>query len=399
MSDPHHHPPSPGPAGLALGRTSPLAPPLYQSSVYTVPDLDELDRVIAGSSPGYIYARDGHPNAGHLAGQLAALEGGSWAVVCGSGMAALSGCLLALVQQGDRVLGSNRLYGRTTQLLHQELPRFGVTASAVDTSDLDQVKAALKATTGKAAKPPAVLVVETVSNPLLRVADLDALAEMTEAAGTILLVDNTFATPALVKPLACGADLVVESLTKLIGGHSDVTLGAVAGAGVIPERLAAAIRIWGLAPPPFDCWLASRGLATLSIRLRAAAETAAMLADWLAAQPGVLRVVYPGRPDHPDHELAKRQLGGFGNMLCFELDGGRVAVNRFMRATPDVPFSPSLGDTMTTCSHPASTSHRYVPAAEKASQGITDGLVRLSVGIEEPDRIRAAIGRGFGGRD
>jgi cystathionine beta-lyase/cystathionine gamma-synthase len=374
---------------MELGASAPLVPPLYQSSVYTLPDLDALDRIMNAEGPGFIYARDAHPNARLLAARLAALEGAAWGLVTGSGMAALSAILIATLQQGGRVVASNHLYGRTTQLLTQELARFGVRATLVDTSDLGQVERALE-------EPARVLLVETLSNPLLRLADVPRLAELAHRRDCLLVVDNTFATPALLRPLELGADLVMESLTKMIGGHADVTLGLVCGNGELLPELSQASSIWGLASNPFDCWLAERGLATLGLRMRAASASAAALARWLAEQPGVARVVYPGRPDHPDHALAARLLpGGLGNMLCFDLAGGREAVNRFLRRARGVPFSPSLGSTSTTCSHPATTSHRYASPAAKQRQGITDGLVRLSVGIEDVGEIQRELGRGL----
>jgi cystathionine beta-lyase/cystathionine gamma-synthase len=372
-----------------LGRSVPLVPPLYQSSVYTLPDLDALDRIINAEEPGFIYARDGHPNAKFLAEELARQEGGTWAMVCGSGMAAITATLLATCQQGDRLVASNRLYGRTTQLLGQELARYGVQASFVDTNNLDEVRQALQ-------QPAKVLFVETMSNPLLRVADVPRLAELAHERDCLLVVDNTFATPVLLRPLDHGADVVMESLTKMIGGHSDVTLGTVAGRGDFLQSFATVVSIWGLASNPFDCWLAARGLTTLSLRMKAASANAAALADWLAEQRGIKRVVYPGRPDHPDHDLAKALLpAGLGSMLCFELEGGREGVNRFLRLAPGIPFSPSLGHTTTTLSHPGSTSHRYMSPAEKKRQGIGDGLIRLSVGVEELAQIQAELKRGL----
>ena len=378
-------------AGLPLGVSAPLASPLYQSSVYTLPDLDALDRIMNAEEAGFIYARDAHPNARLLADQLAAFEGAAWGAVCGSGMAAITAGLLALVKPGDRVVASNRLYGRTAQLLGQELSRFGVTTTFVDVGDPDQVRKALD---GSAR----VLFTETVSNPLLRVADLEELAELAHAQGATLVVDNTFATPVLVRPLELGADLVVESLTKMIGGHSDVTLGLICGRTDLLSQVSAIISIWGLASNPFDCWLAARGLATLAVRMKAASANAAALADWLADQSGVVQVIYPGRPDHPDHGLAKCLLsGGFGNMLCFEVRGGREGVNRFARAARGVPFSPSLGHTSTTFSHPATTSHRYASPAERRRQGIGDGLIRLSVGVEDLGQIQQEMAKGLAG--
>lgn len=371
-----------------LGPSTPLVPPLYQSSVYTLRDLDDLDRILNAETPGFIYARDAHPNARQLAAQLADLEAADWALVCGSGMAAISAGLLAVVSGGDHVVASNRLYGRTVQLF-QDLARFGVTTEFVDACDLGQVRSALR-------HKSRMFFVETLSNPLLRLVDLEELADLAHEAGALLTVDNTFATPVLCQPLALGADLVVESLTKMIGGHSDVTLGLVCGKGDLLQAVNQASSVWGLASNPFDCWLAARGLATLALRMKAASTTAAALADWLADQPGVARVVYPGRNDHPDHELAARLLtGGYGNMLAFELEDGRPAVNRFLRAAPGIPFSPSLGHTATTCSHPGTTSHRYVSPAEKKRQGISDGLVRLSVGVEHLDIIKEELVKGL----
>ena len=372
-----------------LGRSSPLVPPLYQSSVYTLPDLDVLDRIMTGEAPGFIYQRDGHPNARYLASQLATAEGAQWAVVCGSGMGAITSALLATARQGDHLVASNRLYGKTTVLLDQELSSYGVRTTFVDTADLDQVRAALE-------KPSKLLLVETISNPLVRVCDLEALAELAHDRDCLLAVDNTFATPVLCRPIDFGADIVVESLTKMIGGHSDVTLGLICGTGELFPQVDQIVSVWGLASHPFDCWLAARGLATLSLRMQAASANAAAVADWLAKQSGVASVVYPGRTDHPDHALAKRLLhDGFGSMLCFELRGGREAVNRFMRQAPGIPFSPSFGHTATTCSHPATTSHRSVSPAERRRQGIGDGLIRLSVGVEDLGQAQRELAKGL----
>ena len=394
------------PSKHSLGETMPLVTPIYQSSVYTIPDLDALDAIMNDGEAGYIYARDAHPNARLLAQMLADAESARWGVITGSGMAAISAIVLATVQQGQRVLASNRLYGRTVQLFTQEICRFGVTTEYVDANDLNAVEIGLK-------KGARLLFVETMSNPLLRVVDIAALAELAHRHTCLLVVDNTFATPVLTRPMELGADFVMESLTKMIAGHSDVTLGFVGAndADMLPA-VTAAVSIWGLASNPFDCWLTERGLATLDLRVRAASENARKLADWLAAQPGVSRVWYPARTDHPDHDLAPRVLdhpstlrgstdGGagasksFGTMLCFELEGGRDAVNRFLRAAPGIPFSPSLGHSATTLSHPATTSHRYVSPAERKRQGITDGLIRLSVGIEPLERIREEMRKGL----
>ncbi len=379
------------PQKISLGATKPLVTPIYQSSVYTIPDLDALDAIMNDGEPGYIYARDAHPNAKQLGKLLAKTEGAKWALVTGSGMAAISAIVLATVQQGQRILASNRLYGRTVQLFTQELGRFGVATDYVDCNDLAAVEYALQ-------KKPKLLFVETMSNPLVRVVDIAALADLAHDAGALLVVDNTFATPILTKPMELGADFVMESLTKMIAGHSDVTLGLVCAndEDMLPA-VSAASSIWGLASNPFDCWLAERGLATLELRMQAASANAAQLADWLGAQSGVSRVWYPGRADHPDHKLAERVLdGAFGPMLCFELEAGRDAVNRFLHRAPGIPFSPSLGHSSTTLSHPATTSHRYVSPAEKKRQSITDGLIRLSVGVEPLAQIQKEMKKGLG---
>ena len=217
-------------SGPSLGRTVPLVPPLYQTSVYTVPDLDTYDRIINGEEPGFFYTRDSHPNARHLAEQIARVEGASWAAVCASGMAAISATVLSLIQQGDRIVASASLYGRTTILFKQELPRFGVQTTFVDAANLDGVRDALT-------QPAKLLFVETMSNPLVRLVDIEALAKICREHQCTLVVDNTFATPALVTPLELGAAYVVESLTKMIGGHSDITLGTVAGTGDLLQQM------------------------------------------------------------------------------------------------------------------------------------------------------------------
>ena len=373
-----------------LGVTTPLAPPLYQAAVYTIPDLDALDRIYNGEEPGFIYARDAHPNARALASKLADIEAAKWGLVTSSGMAAISAIVLAVASPDKKIVASNRLYGRTVQLFRQELPRFGVQTEFVDACDLGQVKKAL-------AGGASMLFVETTSNPMLRVVDLVGLVDLARRADALLVVDNTFATPALCRPLELGADLVMESLTKMLAGHSDVTLGLVAGNDKdLLAKVQAASTIWGFSANPFDCWLAERGLETFDLRMRAACDNAVELADWLTLQPGIKEVVYPGRGDHPDHALAHELFAGrFGTMLCFELDGGRDAVDRFLKQAPGIPFSPSLGHTTTTLSYPSGTSHRYAAEADRKKQGITDGLIRLSVGTEEQATIRKEIAKGL----
>lgn len=379
----------------SLGASRPLVPPIYTASVYTLPDLDALDGIMDGDDPGFIYSRDGHPNAADLASRLARMQAPvgppAWGLITGSGMGAITATLLAMLQSGDRIVASDKLYGRTSQFLQQELSRFGVRTDWVDATDVHSVNKALST-------PARVLFIETLSNPMLRLVDVGRLADIAYNRNCKLVVDNTFATPILVRPLELGATLVIESLTKLINGHSDVTLGAVFGTDhELFPAIAQVASIWGMAASPFDCWLAIRGLDTLDLRARTASANAAALSDWLARQPGVTQIVYPGRRDHPDQALARHMLTrGCGNMLCFELSGGRDAVNRFLKQAMNIHFSPSLGHSGTTVSYPAGTSHRYVKPQERRRQGISDGLLRLSVGVEPLELILAELARGLG---
>jgi cystathionine gamma-synthase len=367
-----------------------LVPPIYPAAVYPYPDLETLDRAMDGATPGVFYARDAHPTGDELAAKLAALEGGAWGRVTGSGMAALVAGLVPLVKSGDRVVASDQLYGKSALWLRTELARFGVAVTFVDACDLSAVRAAL-------AQPAKLIYVETISNPLLRVADLDALADVATKAGAAFIVDNTFATPVLCRPLERGAVLVQESLTKFIGGHSDLTLGFIGGTDAQQGKaIAAAASTWGLTASPFDCWLALRSLETLELRVRAASANAAELTELLARIPAIARVLYPGRADHPDHAIARRILSnGFGTMLAFELAGGRDAAVAFLRKT-GVPFCPSLGHSGTTISYPAATSHRGMTAEERQKLGVTDGLLRLSVGVESANEVMQAIEQGIG---
>lgn len=356
-----------------------LVPPIFPASVYPYPDLESLDRAMDGASPGVFYARDAHPTGDELAAKLTALEAGAWGRVTGSGMAALVAAIVPSVKTGDRVVASDQLYGKSALWLRDELTRFSVAVEFVNARDLDAVREAL-------ARSARVLYVETISNPLLRVANLEALADLAHKAGARLMVDNTFATPVLCRPLKLGAALVQESLTKFIGGHSDLTLGYVGGTDAADSKpVHAAASTWGLTAGPFDCWLALRSLESLSLRVRAASANAAELAERLARWPGITRVIYPGRPDHPDHALARKLLpDGQGAMLAFELAGGRAAAESFLRKT-GVPLCPSLGHSGTTISYPAATSHRDMTAEERTRLGVTEGLLRLSVGMEAID--------------
>lgn len=365
--------------GLRPGSASwPVASPIWPSVVWASEDADALDAQYEGRVAGWTYAREGHPNQAILADKLDWMEGAEAGVVTASGMAALGAVLKAVLRAGDRVVAGSQLYGRSLRLLGDELPRMGVEVALADPTDAAAFAAAL----GQGAR---LALVEVVSNPTLRVADMAAIGAACRERGVLLAVDSTFATPALYRPLAQGADFVVHSVTKLLAGHSDVTLGYAAARD--PDhaaRLAEVTVTWGLTPSPFDCWLAERGLATFALRLERAQANAAALADHLAGLAGVEAVVYPGRADHPDHDRARRLFGGQGGtMVSFRLAGGRAEVNRFLRAARRIPFAPTLGDIATLLSHPASSSHRGLTPEARAALGITEGLIRVSAGIED----------------
>lgn len=371
-------------------KAEPLVPPLHLAAVYRCHDPAEADALMSGREPGYVYARDGHPGADVLAERCRELHAADRAAVCSSGMAALALVVLATLERGDHVVTSEMLYGRTLNLFTAELPRLGMTAGVVDPCDLEGVRRAL------AAQPTSLLVVETISNPLLRVVDLAALAKIARAAGASLLVDNTLAGPAICRPLGFGADWVVESLTKAMSGHSDVVLGLVCGRDANWSRVPTAMSTWGLTSSPMDCWLAMRGLGTYALRARQSMANAQTAATMLAGRGEVSRVSYPGLSDHADHALAARQFdGGFGSLVTFTLTGGRAAADRFIRAAKAIPFCPSLGDLSTTLSHPESTSHRGLAADERRRLGIDGGTIRLSLGIESSEAVLTALEEGL----
>ncbi len=369
--------------------TEPHAAPIYTTAVYRCASPTEADALLAGAEAGYVYSRDRHPNGDLLAERVAALHGAPRAIVCGSGMAALSAPALALLQAGDHVVVGDQMYGRTFVLLEKELARFGVGCTRADACAAEAVAAAMTERTK-------LVVVETITNPLVRVVDVAALADVAHRRGARLLVDNTFASPALCRPLALGADLVMESLTKIMSGHSDVLLGVVAGDEPTIERITQVVITYGLSAPPFDCWLAARGIGTLALRAERASANALVAARYLADRPECVRVDYPGLPGHPEQATAARQFDGrFGSMLGFTLRGGRAAADRFIAAARRIPFCPSLGDLSTTLSHPESTSHRGLSAAQRAALGIDGGTLRLSVGLESPESIVAALAEGL----
>lgn len=373
------------PASIA----APLAMPIVTAAVFQLPSLEAIDALYEGRAEGFVYTRDGNPNQTVLGGIVARLERAEAGLATATGMAAIAAALLPGLKQGDRIVASDDLYGRTMSLLRGPLAALGVDT---EFADLTSTAAAARAL----AAPAAAVIVESVSNPLLRVADLPALADLAHAAGARLVVDNTFATPYHCRPLEYGADVVVHSGTKYLGGHSDVTIGVLVGRAEFVQAAQVSVTTFGASASPFDCWLTARGIKTLALRMERASANAAAAAEFLTQQPGVARVEYPGLVEHPQHARAQLLLAhGYGAMVSFELRGGEPAASRFVRALRRIRLAPSLADVSTTISHPAKTSHRGLSAQQREALGITPGLIRLSVGIEHLDDIVADLGRGL----
>ena len=369
-----------------VSTSTPVVPTLSPSVVYRTTDADALDAQYNGRVAGYTYAREGHPNATMLAEKIDWMEGVTGGTVTGSGMAAVACVFAGLLEQGDHIVAGDQLYGRTLRLLNEDLPRLGLCSTLVDPTQATHIEAAIRAETR-------VLFLEVVSNPTLRIADMHAIQDIAEKHDLLLVVDNTFTTPRAYRPFDHGADIVIHSITKMLGGHSDVTLGYVAShADEINRKLHETAVTWGFTPSPFDCWLAERGLNTFELRFDRAQHNAAELAQHLATLDGVDAVFYPGREDHPDHALAVTLLNGnFANMVSFRLRGERKQINAFAQAAPGIPFAPTLGDVGTTLSHPASSSHRYLTPEQRENLGITEGLIRVSVGVEDIDLLKREL--------
>jgi len=373
---------------------TPVVTPIYHSASYFYDDMETLDAAFAGTYDGPMYTRYGNPTLTALETAVATLEGGEAALAYSSGMAAIHGALLAAgARAGTTVVAAHDVYGATYAVLTKLLATQGVTPRFVDAADLDAVGAALAAARSSSA-PPVALIVETMSNPLLKVADLPRLAELAHAAGAALIVDNTFATPYLCHPLGLGADYVVHSATKYLGGHGDVLGGVTVTSATRRRELNEINKLVGANLGPQEAWLVLRGIKTLPLRMQRQCDNAAQVAAWLAARPQVSRVNYPGLLSHPQHALAARLLerGAFGAMMSFDLrDGDRGRVFRFMEALKLVLPATTLGDVYSLALYPAMSSHRALDFETRRRIGIGDGLVRLSVGIEDPADIIADL--------
>lgn len=347
--------------------------PVYQTSTYQQDGL--------GVHKGYEYSRTGNPTRTALETAIASLEEGRFGLAYASGVAATA-AVLTLFQSGDHIVAGDDLYGGSWRLLEKVYKKFGIETSYADIDDLDSFKKLIR-------KNTKLVWVETPTNPLLKLIDLKALSAITKEAGVLLAVDNTFASPYLQKPLLLGADIIVHSTTKYIAGHSDIIGGAVV---VNNEELYQQLKYYqnatGATPGPWDCWLTIRGLRTLSLRMREHSENALYLAKFLEEHARVKKVVYPGLPSHPQHALAKKQMGAFGGMISIELHGGVTAVESFTTALKLFFLGESLGGVESLITYPAKMSHGSVPREERYRRGITDEFLRISVGIEHKEDLK-----------
>lgn len=360
---------------------------LTSSFVYT--SAAQAAAVFTGAEPGNIYSRFTNPTVQAFEKRLAAMEGADSCVATASGMAAIMSMLLALLKAGDHLVVSRTVFGSTINLLNNVFARFGVSTTYVESSDLDAWRAAMQPNTR-------LLFVETPNNPLTDIADIAALAQIAHDGGALLAVDNCFLTPVLQQPLQLGADLIIHSATKYLDGQGRCVGGAVLGdAERVGKEVFGFMRTAGPCMSPFNAWVFLKGLETLQLRMRAHSEAAHQLALWLREQPAVERVHYPGLPDHPQHELARRQQKGFGGVVAFELKGGREAAWKLIDSTRMISITANLGDTRTTITHPASTTHGRISAEARALAGIREGLVRVAVGLEDVADIIADLARGL----
>jgi len=358
------------------GPTEPVAPPIALASVYAFPDLDLLGDVSTGKRHAWFYRRYGHPNGRLLEESLAALEGGEDALACASGMSAATVLFWSALAKGDHLVAAQDIYGGTYAFLSQHGPRLGIETTFVEATP-EAVERALRPNTK-------AVFFETVTNPRVRVPDAKRIVAIARRAGARVFIDNTFATPVLARPITWGADAVYHSGTKFLSGHGDAVCGVLVGSRDFVKRARKLAIGIGAVVSPLDAWLTLRGIRTLALRVRRASENARRLAEFLARKR---RVHYPGLPSDPSHAAAKALLGGaFGPMLSFELPS-LAAAKRFVRRSRLVRLVPSLGDVATTVSHPARSSHAALTPAERRRVGVTDGLVRVSTGIEDIDDL------------
>lgn len=362
---------------------------LFLTSSFVFGNAAEAARRFSGEEEGMVYSRYTNPTVQMLENRLAALEGGETCVATASGMSAILAVVMGLMSAGEHVVASRSLFGATVQLFNSVLKRFGIETTFVEPTQLDQWAAAIRPNTR-------LLFVETPSNPMTEIVDLAALASIARDAGAMLAVDNCFCTPVLQRPLSLGADIVVHSATKYLDGQGRVMGGAVVGRkDLIKDPLVGFLRSAGPALSPFNAWIILKGLETLKLRVQAHSQAAHEIATWLEGHPAVSRVFYPGLESHPQHGLAKRQQSAGGGIVSFEVRGGREAAWNVIDATEMISITANLGDAKTTVTHPASTTHGRLSPEMRQASGITDGLIRLAVGLESVDDIKKDLDRGL----
>ena len=376
-------------AGQVRSSEGEQSEPIFPTSSFTYNSAAQAAARFGGTEPGNIYSRFTNPTVRTFEERLAALEGGEQCVATSSGMAAILSACMGLLKAGDHMVSSRSVFGTTVVLFDNFMAKFGVETTYVSLTDYDGWAAAIRPNTK-------LLFLETPSNPLLEVADVPRLAELAHARGCLLVVDNCLCTPALQQPLKLGADVVIHSATKYIDGQGRAMGGAVVGNKELMAQVYAFLRSAGPTMSTFNAWIFLKGLETLKIRMRAHSENALELAQWLEQQPGIKRVFYPGLASHPQHELAASQQKGFGGIVSFEVEGGKEQAWRIIDATRVISITANLGDTKSTITHPATTTHGRLTPEQKADSGISDGLVRISVGLEEVDDLKADLTRGFG---
>jgi methionine-gamma-lyase len=365
--------------------TGAISTPIYQSSTFAFHNAQEGADIFAGKKEGYFYTRLGNPTFSALEKEIAFLEKGEAALACASGMAAISSVILTLLGSGDNLVSGDTLYGGSHNLFKETLPKFQMEVREVDTTELKKVEKAVD-------KKTRLIYIETPANPTLKITDIAACAEIARKYGIPLCVDNTFSTPYYQRPLELGAKIVVHSATKYIGGHGDTVAGlAVGDKDFIHKMRMETIRDLGGIISPLNAWLLLRGLKTLPVRMDRHSENALRMAQFLQFHPKVKSVWYPGLTTHPQHELAKKQMSGFGGMIAFELKGGKPAGEILMNSVRLMTLAVSLGDCDTLIEHPATMTHSTYNEEELAKVGITPGLVRLSVGLEGIDDLIADI--------
>ncbi|MBL8468697.1 O-succinylhomoserine sulfhydrylase [Methyloversatilis discipulorum] len=373
-------------AGIERSQFGEHGEALFLTSSFVFDTAAEAAARFSGNAPGNVYARFTNPTVTMFQDRLAALEGAEACIATSSGMSAILSTLMALLKSGDHIIASRGIFGSTQQLFATYFEKFGVSTTLVEATNIDAYRAAVQPNTK-------LFFIETPSNPLTEVIDIAAVAEVAHAAGALLAVDNCFCSPALQKPIELGADIVIHSATKYLDGQGRVLGGAVCGRKAEMDEVLRFLRTAGPTLSPFNAWVILKGLETLSIRMQAQSANALELARWLEAQPWVARVFYPGLPSHPQHEIAMRQQKSGGAVVAFEVKGGREEAWKLIDATRMLSITANLGDTKTTITHPATTTHGRISQEARDASGIRDSLIRLAIGLESVEDMKRDLTR------